>query len=163
MKQQENLLHSLLASYVHETKRKHKMENAAEEQMNADVVNNKKLRPIEMLGDNLDITIIPSKMRVQNQKKSLHWFLILVKQKKITFDESKAPLDPPVDFPALSTVNWIASSEQFNSLMSNFKFHVANVILHYVPFLQLHITSFPKYIEHIYLDQMRTKSAFYEL
>lgn len=95
--------------------------------MQNDVVNNKKLRPIEMLGDNLDITIIPSKMSVQNQKKSLHWFLILVKQKQITFDESKAPFDPPVDFPALSTVNWIALSEQFNSLMSNFKFHIANM------------------------------------
>lgn len=54
---------------MHETKSKHKMENAAEEQMNADVVNNKKLRPIEMLGDNLDITIIPSKMRVQTKRK----------------------------------------------------------------------------------------------
>lgn len=77
-----------MTSYVHETESKHKMENAAEEQMNADVVNNKKLRPIEMLGDNLDITITPCKMSVQNQNKSLHWFLILVKQKQITFDES---------------------------------------------------------------------------
>lgn len=160
VKQQENQLNSLMTSYVHETENKHKMENAAEEHMNADVVKNKKLRPIEMLGDNLDITITPSKMSVQNQKKSLHWFLILVKQKQITFDESKVPLDPPIDFPALGTVNWIPSSEQMNSLMSNFKFHVANVILHYVPFLQLHITSFTKYIEHKCLDQMRKKSAF---
>ncbi|XP_048763890.2 uncharacterized protein LOC125671936 isoform X1 [Ostrea edulis] len=163
VKQQENRLHSMMTSYVEEIESRHEMgnETAAEEQMDAEEVTcNKKLRPIEILGDNLDITITPSKMSLQNQKKSLHWFLVLVKEKQITFDESKVPFDPPVDFPTLNAVNWIPSSEQLNSLMSNFKFHVANVLMHYVPFLQLHITNFPKYIEHMYMDQMRKKSVF---
>ncbi|XP_061170360.1 uncharacterized protein LOC133179678 [Saccostrea echinata] len=134
-------------------------ENGAENEMDTGAVN-KKQRPIEILGDNLDITITPSKMSLQNQRKSLHWFLVLVKEKQITFEESKVPFEPPVDFAALNTVNWIPSSEQLNSLMSSFKFHVASVLMHYVPYLQLHITSFPKHIEHIYMNQVRKKSVF---
>lgn len=159
VKQQENQLHSLMTSYVEEVEDRHtRNENAAEEPMDTEV--DKKLRPIEILGDNLDITITPSKMSLQSQRKSLHWFLVLVKEKKITFDESKVPFHAPVDFPALKAVSWLPSSGQLNSLMSNFKFHVAHVLLHYIPFLQLHITSFPKYIEHLYMDQMRQKSVF---
>lgn len=50
--------------YVYEIENKYKMENVVEEYMNVDVVKNKKLWLIEMLGDNLDIIIIFFKMSV---------------------------------------------------------------------------------------------------
>lgn len=44
----------------------------------------KNLPSIEMLGDNIDVTITPSKMTSDAQRKSLHWFLVMMKLKNIT-------------------------------------------------------------------------------
>ena len=43
--------------------------------------------PIEMLGDNIDVTITPSKMTSESQRKSLHWFLVMMKQKRVTAND----------------------------------------------------------------------------
>lgn len=160
VKQQEKQLHSLMTSYVEEVESSH--ESAAETRMDTDDEDHHKrpAQPIEILGDNLDITISPSKMSLQKQKKSFHWFLVLVKEKQITSEESKVPLELPMDFPSLNAVNWIPSREKMNSLMANFRFHVASVLLKYVPYLQSHVTSFPKHIEHMYMDQVKKKSVF---
>lgn len=37
-----------------------------------------------MLGDNIDVTITPSKMTSDAQRKSLHWFFVMMKLKNIT-------------------------------------------------------------------------------
>ena len=43
--------------------------------------------PIEMLGDNINVTITPSKMTSESQRKSLHWFLVMMKQKRVTAND----------------------------------------------------------------------------
>ena len=84
VKQQESQLHSLMTSYVEEVENKQRTgdENPTEVEMDTDGVH-KKQQPIEILGDNLDITINPSKMSMQRQKKIFHWFLVLMKEKQI--------------------------------------------------------------------------------
>lgn len=44
----------------------------------------KNLPSIEMIGDNIHVTITPSKMTSDAQRKSLHWFLVMMKLKNIT-------------------------------------------------------------------------------
>ena len=51
------------------------------------------LPPIEVLGDNLDVTITPTRMTSEKQRKSLHWFLVMAKQKRITIDDLDLPLN----------------------------------------------------------------------
>jgi len=39
---------------------------------------------IEIIGDNLDISIAPKVMTIDKKRKSLHWFLTMVKQRRVT-------------------------------------------------------------------------------
>lgn len=46
-----------------------------------------KLNPVkatEVLGDNLDLLVSPGDMTSDRQRKSWHWFLVLLTQKRIT-------------------------------------------------------------------------------
>lgn len=52
-----------------------------------------KRKPIEIRGDNSDVTISPAKMTMKKQCKSLHWFLVMSKQKQITADDLNLPSD----------------------------------------------------------------------
>ena len=50
-------------------------------------INERNTPAIEMLGDNIDVSITPSKMTAESQRKSLHWFLIMMKQKRIMVND----------------------------------------------------------------------------
>lgn len=78
--QQEKRIQKVVTDYVKhvETKSDVEMQRNNFQDMEVEVeVCVEKHAPFEVLGDNLDITITPSKMTMQSQRKSCHWFLLL--------------------------------------------------------------------------------------
>lgn len=77
--QQEKRIQKVVTDYVKhvETKSDVEMQRNNFQDMEVEVeVCVEKHAPFEVLGDNLDITITPSKMTMQSQRKSCHWFLL---------------------------------------------------------------------------------------
>uniref|UniRef100_A0A8W8JSA0 Uncharacterized protein n=1 Tax=Magallana gigas TaxID=29159 RepID=A0A8W8JSA0_MAGGI len=78
-----------------------------------------KPKPIEILGDNLDVTISPAKMTMEKQHKSLHWFLVMAKQKRITAEDLNLPSDmlrERNDVLRVPTNSWIPSMCKLSNL-----------------------------------------------
>lgn len=119
-------------------------------------------KPFEVLGDNLDITITPSKMTLQSQRKSLHWFLLLVKQKRVIVDDVHIPDSEftKKDISKSPCVSWLPTVDIFQSLLKSFTFHVAHILLNYITYLSSCKESFPKHLEHKHMDQMKKKTEF---
>lgn len=91
---QEKRIQKVVTDYVKyvETKSDVEMQRNNFQNMEVEVeVCVEKQAPFEVLGDNLDITITPSKMTMQSQRKSCHWFLLLVKQKRVIIDDLNIP------------------------------------------------------------------------
>ncbi|KAH3696267.1 hypothetical protein DPMN_083732 [Dreissena polymorpha] len=113
-------------------------------------------KTIEVLGDNLDITIAPTHMTKDNQRKSLHWFLTMVKQRRVTYEdlhiEGPVPEQPCVTM--IPSYKWLPSEENIN-----FKFHVACVLMKYVDVFKPLIDSYPEYISNIFLEFTKQKSV----
>lgn len=132
-------------------------------------ISTKKYRPIEVMGDNLDVSIAPAKMTVEKQRKSLHWFLTMVKQRRVTYDDlsvmSSSPNNvvspeanqvPIVDVPS---TKWIPSTDQINSLQENFVFHISKTLIKYIKFLAPVKDCYPNYIVHQFVDITKEKSV----
>lgn len=69
------------------------------------------VKAIEVLGDNLDLLVSPGDMTSDRQRKSWHWFLVLLTQKRIT-----APNLPSTgrvaDILHLEASNWLLSDDE---------------------------------------------------
>lgn len=121
-------------------------------------------KPIEILGDNVDVTITPAKMTLEKQRKSLHWFLTMAKQKRLTAaDDLNLPTSKSTekcDILQLPTYSWLPTEEQLDSLCKNITFHVSHILLKYIEFLKTVGRSFPTYIPHPYLEKTKEKSVF---
>ncbi|KAK3082515.1 hypothetical protein FSP39_020178 [Pinctada imbricata] len=117
--------------------------------------------PIEMLGDNLDITITPSKITSDAQRKSLHWFLVMMKQKKITVEDfNSMQVREQRDIMTLPKENWLANLHQTGSLIDNMVHSIIHVLVKYIEFLKPLKCDIPLYIPHEFIEKTQTKSVF---
>ena len=118
-----------------------------------------KLKPIEILGDNLDVTITPAKMTLSSQRKSLHWFLTIVKEKRVIVDDVHVSTTEQQRVLDVPTNKWIPSSSQIQSLNDHMTFHVAQVLTTYIDELKPLKACIPKFIVHAHLDETKEKSV----
>jgi hypothetical protein len=118
---------------------------------------------IEILGDNFDVTITPANMTMASQRQSLHWFLTMVKERRILASESDIDfMDQDTenrDILKLPTSAWIPSTEEMNSLQENLKFHISKVLVTYMDFLKPVMKCVPKYITHEYMNDTKVRSV----
>ncbi|KAK3085431.1 hypothetical protein FSP39_003218 [Pinctada imbricata] len=116
---------------------------------------------IEILGDNFDVTITPAKMTMMSQRRSLHWFLTMVKQKRIMAHDVHVSLTTQEERNVLTmpTSAWLPSDEEFISLQENMKFHVKKVLLTYIDFLQPVKKCVPEFINHDFISRTKEKSV----
>lgn len=114
-----------------------------------------------MLGDNIDVTITPSKMTSDAQRKSLHWFLVMMKLKNITVkDMDISELRHEKNISTLPKACWIPDKCQQESLKENVKHHISHILLKYVDFLKPVKSVIPPYIAHKFIELTKTKSVF---
>ncbi|XP_061187058.1 uncharacterized protein LOC133195217 [Saccostrea echinata] len=118
---------------------------------------------IEIIGDNLDVTITPAKMTMMSQRKSLHWFLTMVKEKRIMSDDkhprSTEENEESRDILKLPTSAWLPSSGDLHTLIENMKFHIIKVLITFVEFLKPLQKCVPGCITHDFMDKTRKKSV----
>lgn len=117
-------------------------------------------KSIEILGDNFDITIAPSHMSIEKQRKSLHWFLTMVKEIRVTYEHLNLPTPIPRQQPILEIPShtWVPSVAQIESVEQNFIFHISKVLLKYLEFLQPVKDAYPVYIDHPFTEITKEKS-----
>lgn len=100
---------------------------------------------------------------MEKQRKSLHWFPIMAKQKRITAEDLHLPSDmlrERNDVLRVPTNSWIPSMVQTDSLCKYIVFHVSHILLKYIEFLKPVSASFPTYISHPYMERTKEKSVF---
>lgn len=118
---------------------------------------------IEIIGDNLDVTITPAKMTMLSQRKSLHWFLTMVKHKRIMADDvhlrSTEQDGERRNVSNLPTSAWLPSSDELHTLIENMKFHIMKVLINYVDFLKPLQKCVPVCITHDFMDKTKQKSV----
>jgi hypothetical protein len=168
VKQQEELVQQLVKSFVTQACEDYQSKKDASHQSNPGVVldneSESKVQQIEVLGDNLDIMIAPSKMTMDRQRRSLHWFLIMVKNKRVTYDDVHVASGTVPDQPHVNDIpsfTWIPSEEQANGLHRNFVFHVSKVLIRYIKFLEEFEEFYPEFIPHEYIELTKKKSIVY--
>lgn len=67
-------------------------------------------------------------MTMQSQRKSCHWFLLLVKQKRVEIDDVNIPDEDNTkkDISKLPCATWIPTIDSFQSLLESFAFQIAH-------------------------------------
>lgn len=115
----------------------------------------------EIIGDNIDVMVSPASMTLDNQRKSFHWFLLMVKQKQVSFDDlqHEGPMPDQQHILDIPTHNWIPSGTQISQIKQNCIFHVSKVLLKYVKCLET-VISYPDYIPHRFMHLTKKKSLF---
>nr|XP_022328665.1 uncharacterized protein LOC111127726 isoform X1 [Crassostrea virginica]XP_022331633.1 uncharacterized protein LOC111129505 isoform X1 [Crassostrea virginica] len=124
-------------------------------------INERNTPAIEMLGDNIDVSITPSKMTAESQRKSLHWFLIMMKQKRIMVNDMDiSELRQEKDVLSLPKVSWIPDKCQQKSMTENVKHHICHILVKYVDFLKPFESVIPPYVTHKFIELTKAKSLF---
>eukprot|EP00058_Branchiostoma_floridae_P012642 XP_002598130.1 hypothetical protein BRAFLDRAFT_82912 [Branchiostoma floridae] len=117
----------------------------------------KPVTSIEVLGDNLDIMKKPSAMTMDRQRKSWHWFLVLVAKKRIV--DPQLPNDSPkANILTMETVSWLLTQQELQAYEENTEFHIARVLVKYLDFLKPYADCMPPHILHDHLQESSQRS-----
>jgi hypothetical protein len=119
------------------------------------------VQKIEILGDNFDITISPAHMTMEKQRKSLHWFLTMVKTRRVTYEDlhMSGPEPRQPDILEIPSNQWIPSQTQMDAVQQNFVFHISHVLLKYINGLQPVKAAYPEHILHPFTELTQEKSV----
>ena len=114
----------------------------------------------ELVGDNLDSTIKPRYMRIDNQAKSLHYFNSYAVKDRIDFstvpDETiSLPLSPKLAVDVL-----LSSAGDDEVLQNNFMFLMKDILITHLPFFTTTFAGMVKHhLPHKYSAEMAKKSC----
>ena len=113
----------------------------------------------DIIGDNFDISKSPSHMSKEKQRKSWHWFMMVGLQKRVINNTltNQVPVAPITE---VENSTFIPSVADCKSLGKNFVFHIAKVLVKYVPFFKKYEPYLPKFLQHPHLQEMSKKSDF---
>lgn len=139
-----------------ETMRKRMVEFVGAEKNTADVSSASKFY---VAGDNVDLLITPTYITREEQRKSLHWFLLVGVNKRVT-DDSLPDATAQADISSISCLKWLPCDDEISAYEQHCYFHVQRVLLKYgiCSFLQEHV---PEVIEHPYMDKTSLPSEFF--
>lgn len=114
----------------------------------------------DIIGDNFDISINPSHMTKDKQRKSLHWFLLIGLQKRLITSEISNNLPSSTPIIAVENMKFLPSLTDCMVLEQNFSFHIMRVLVKYLPCFKKYEAFIPKYIDHPHMQVMSQKSSY---
>ncbi|XP_046551076.1 uncharacterized protein LOC124260805 [Haliotis rubra] len=112
----------------------------------------------EVLGDNIDILVSPGTMAQELQRKSWHWFLLVVSDKRLTNTELPSDL-PSADIVTHPAIAWIPSKDDVSLLHEHQQFQVAKILEQYIQALST--IKLPQFIKHKHLEETSKKSVYH--
>lgn len=113
----------------------------------------------DIIGDNIDISRNPSQMSEDRRRKSWHWFLLVVLNKRVLnpeLDDSQ----PIVEISSVENSTFVPKFNDCNTLDRNFIFHIMHILLNYIRCLKKYKNCLPKFISHLHLEELSRKSDF---
>lgn len=113
----------------------------------------------DIIGDNINISRNPSQMSEDRRRKSWHWFLLVVLNKRVLnpeLDDSQ----PIVEISSSENSTFVPKFNDCNTLDMNFIFHIMHILLNYIRCLKKYKNCFPKFISHLHLEELSRKSDF---
>lgn len=112
----------------------------------------------EVIGDNLDLTISPTAMTKQRQRKSIHWFLNIALCKRVLSD---LPNDKPkADISKIPNSVFIPNVEDCASLEQDMVYHIIRILCDHIHCLKKFRSCIPDCIEHKYMNELSKESEF---
>lgn len=115
-----------------------------------------------MLGDNLDLLVSPGDMTSDRQRKSWHWFLFLLTQKRITGPDLHVPSTGRVaDVLHLEASIWLLSDEEILRYHKDLQIHIAKILVKNFTALKHFEKVLPKYIPHEFIEIAKQKTVFF--
>lgn len=112
------------------------------------------VKAIEVLRDNLDLLVSPGDMTSDRQRKSWHWFLVLLTQKIITAPDLHEPSTGRVaDILHLEASNWLLSDEEILRYHKDLQIHIAKILVKNFTALT--------YIPHEFIEIAKQKTVFF--
>ena len=114
----------------------------------------------DILGDNVDLTVNPTYLTSDHQRKSLHWFLLLAVPKRVVMPSLSTDSPRPQSLLDVDNGIFLPSSEDKNQLEDDFIYHIAFVLVKFLPFLNKYRKCIPSSIPHGHMQEMKRKSNF---
>lgn len=112
----------------------------------------------EIIGDNLDLTISPTAMTKERQRKSIHWFLNIALCKRVLSD---LPNDKPkADILKIPNSVFIPNLEDCASLEQDMVYHIVRILCDHIHCLKQFRACIPDCIEHRYMNELSKESEF---
>lgn len=118
------------------------------------------VKAIEVLGDNLDLLVSPGDMTSDRQRKSWHWFLVLLTQKRITAPDLPST-GRVADNLHLEASNWLLSDEEILRYHSDLQIHIAKILVKNFAALKHFEKVLPKYISHEFIEITKQKTVIF--
>ena len=118
--------------------------------------------PFDIIGDNLDILKSTSSMTKENQRKSLHWFLLVGLQRRV-LGPDMTDEKPTHDILSLPNQSFLPSAEEVKLLERNMNHHILKVITKHVECLKPFAHCVPTHICHHFIEQTSKQSSHFIL
>ena len=111
----------------------------------------------KLVGDNIDKTIEPRDMRINNQANSVHYFNVYAVRDRINFSHlsSNASMISPED---IKFDAFYPSSDDDNKLLLNFEILVTRILVKHLPGMEKLSSKVTDHISHKYSSNMTQKS-----
>lgn len=113
----------------------------------------------EVYGDNLDVTVNPSYMTAARQRKSLHYFLLLMAKKRVknSYLADDGPQRKLVD---VSADEFLPTNEDCEKFRDHAVHHMMNIIAEYIPHFNNFRKILPRFIQHPFMEEVSQKSDY---
>lgn len=112
----------------------------------------------EVIGDNLDLTISPTSMTKERQRKSIHWFLNIALCKRVLSDLPDEC--PKAEVMKVPNSVFIPNTGDCQALENDMIDHIIKILCKHVKCLKQFQASIPDCIQHPYMDEMCKKSEY---
>lgn len=112
----------------------------------------------EVIGDNLDLTISPTSMTKERQRKSIHWFLNIALCKRVLSDLPDEC--PKAEIIKVPNSVFIPNTGDCQALENDMIYHIIKILCKHVKCLKQFQASIPDCIQHPYMDEMCKKSEY---
>ena len=114
----------------------------------------------DIYGDNLDCNKGVFHRTLDNQNESIHWFLLVGAPQRVKPTCHLSIERPRRNILTVENQEFTPSIEDHHSLLGNFEFHVAEILVKYLGYLQPFSSSLPKYIDHEFVTEMSKKHEY---
>lgn len=109
-------------------------------------------------GDNLDLLITPHYLSSERQRQSLHWFIEVEIEKRITASRDSVQ-SPQCHLKDVSCSKWLPTESECSVFEHNLNYHILRMLLKFT-FLESFKDLVPEHIAHPYMESTKQNTTY---